>query len=1059
MPLGTLVVGVGGVGKGVINWVKRFVENEGDGSENIKFVCIDSTAQEDWYAFHSERKFYIDFSSEFCPLNQDPTPVYASIRKGEEYPFIGEWLSQEDAKQSPDNTIKPEGGLGQNRPAGRAVFFLTADSIYGKIAQAFDEMVGRYERQENISVGGENILWDVFVVGSPTGGTGSGCFIDTSNLVRKIINERGLRGVKLYGVVALPECFNSVFNDTKEILFKDARSFAFYRENARMMYAGWNPISIEYNNALFLENNFVFDFCFLVNGINDRVKLGSNAPMYGICPTIADFIWVTVKDRASTIHQVFRNDTTKISEVDESYRFSTFGITKFEFPYMDIVETFRYRLVNDIMSCLIRDDPNSSAGENEADLFFRQLKFTENIANYNRLQEVKISPPNSKEGFSHLIDMINCFKTNVPGKDVPFPNTGNHPVLKIQEVVDYTTSFFKRVINEDVINQCESELQQYLGSSAGANTYTVRGWIKSQKGLLLQIFESNLFEKVKGIFFDSGKNEFKKLSTAEPNILMIGFRFLKRVQESCKNFFDFMQKSLEEYTKNSPVDGQNKKVDKLKNKMLEKREETDKRVQQEFLREYQKLIELRVWFEFLQEYKNIANEMSRIAEKFWLLFGDPAEGWVNTISKAKDDSQKKYNDMLTFRRMLQNVPTIKQYPELGGKGEEKLYNRHVNDKGYLKEILGKMSWVFVMGKMPGIYELQLTVPEKLEQNATDAALTYVFSGTRIWAKVAEFDIKKFYEFTSTFLSEELRRVDLWTAIAYDYDPNSGLTPEKFAENQYDVIGESSKSLLSTKQRVSLEPYDARYCLSKFVSPPYPKETFEKIGKTFHDRFGRSAILEQSLERAAISLSISHKIPYLNWSGFEDYYKNYLGYFKRGGKIPVHIFPEERNASKLEKTLTRALPLAPKVVSVLKSMSDLRVFTLAYLFGILDGFEKKVNEKGDSTAPPHYVIEGENANGTPVSDGIDLGKINDILSVLKEYMKKDNEDARFIINSKLSEYLNSLPDKKRAVAALLNSVNKLNLNLGDNLRELEKRELENDMKDVFKAVINQVLKDM
>jgi hypothetical protein len=1053
MPKGSLVIGVGGTGKGVLNWLKRTLEEDGDGTENVKLLCIDSAALDQYYAFPASKKYYLDLtpnSKEFFMLNKNPVPVYQKIRNNKEYPFISEWLSAEDAKNSSDTTLTTEGGLGQNRVAGRAVFFLSADEVYSKIADTIDSLIGGTAHQVGSD---DDILWDIFIVGSPTGGTGSGCFIDTANLVRKIISEKTIKGAKLIGIIALPECFDKVFNDPNEVVFKDARSFAFYREVVRMMYANWNPINFEYSKGLEVNNQLFFDFCFLVNGANNKVNLGSEIPMFGVCPTISDFIFALIKDPGS-IHANLRNDITKLESSEPSSKFSTFGITKLLFPYKDIVNTFKYKFVHDLMSELTKDSPDISIGESEANQFLQGFKFTQSVLNYKSGKNVKIAPPNSPAGLSDLIDMINSFHTGVPGKDQIFPSTGNSPVRQIRESVEYTTSFFHRVSNQDVINQCEKDLNDYLGSKANLNFYTVHGWANHQKGLLLKAFEESLFEQVKNIFYDIAANDYKKLSQTEPNILMKGYKFLESVKESCTIFSDYINNEVKNYNKlGNPVDIQKGKVEKLKDEMLKNPEATDKSAQLDFIQEFQILLGLHVWFILLEEFKDVSTGLSEIAEKFWLLFGDPAKGWVNTLLNSIIKTEANLNDIVTLRKNLKDDPTRQYYPTPGSNGENKIYEDYVLDKGYLAKILNEMSWIFTEGETPRTYELQLKVPSKLVQSGEFQNITYAFSGVTKWAQVSEFDLGKFFDFAETFIGGELKNFNLWLAMSYDLNNNGSLSPENFAKQSLDYFVAASNPLLAVQEAIKAEYLEKSYYISSFISPESPVKADEIIADYFSSNLA-DKIIEKKFDRFALAISFKHKIPYQNWVRFEIVLNNYLRYLDQNN-FPIHAFPEEKNASFIENYLKtkfhqrRNKPINPKIVSVLKNKNDLQAFVLAYLFGILDSEFKQHEKPKDNLSPFHYVITGKGKTGIPFD--IDLGEIKDILGVMKEYMKKENSPARDILQSSLNQYLESLSNTGEELGNLFNVLNEKEFNLEPNL--------ETDLKDVFRVIIQETIEKL
>ncbi len=1024
---GTLVIGVGGTGKGAINWLKRNVEDRGTNLSNVKFLCIDSVV-EDQYAFVGDKPYYIDFgadSEEFLEMGSELLPIYEKIRKGKKYPFISEWLDQDDAINTPNDAIDTPEGRAQNRVAGRVDFFVNANNVDKKLQNAILEM-------SQGAKGIPNSTWDIFIIGSMVGGTGSGAFFDTAILTKKKSDELlGASKTSIYWIVATPDGYSRVFNDANEVPFKNARSFAFYRELSRLAIKPANSGHIKYTNAISADSGGLFNFCYII-GKSDAVDLGTVIPKNGVTPAIADFVYTLIQDPGNIHAGPFMKGRVK---VERKNKFSTFGVSQAIFDYKGSIDKFKLFLTKEVLEKLVQEEnAQVTQSETKAIQFLDGFRFSKYIVAFKKNTGVRVNPPT--KSINELIGMIGALST-ISGSPYVFPTfTPPDTITDIKKSVTYTTHFFHRVAHREVINEAGDILARYIGDKESRDFHQVRGWAKNQGTALVQNFEKQMYEAIKEIFWDSNKGTFKRLNSAQPNTLMIAYKFLSYIRNACKEFSKYLDKKIKDYGDNDPVARQKALVEDIERDMLKDPNNTDRNKQAEYLEEMQKLLYLEIWQVLLEEFRDISVSLSGVSEKFWVLFGDPSQGWVSCLNKAIEATNNKIEEVANVRTELKSVPTRIYLPEPESKGEQSIYKNYLDSDNRVDVLLNELGWAFVESKTnPGRYELHLISPKELVENPVSTALTYVFSNKHTTSDVGNFRIEKFYEKFEKDVKEALKPFSIWDALQYEFKYNNSKPKEIFVKEIIGKLSSLSKVLLPLTPNTQANSINYAAVLGHFLRTTAGNDlatlfdeslTFDKIN--FNDN------------RFVAFLQLELLIPYQNWADFSYISKSYYEFADKD-KFPIHIFKEEKNSLKIEKILrsqhyNRTQPICPEVVDLLRDWNSLKTFVLAYTLGILDKFKKHEND--DPILPEHYFISGQDSNG--IDRTIDLGKSEDIMEVMKNFFS-DNISQQ-IVKNLLSSFFKETPGLKNS---LKNALNTLDIRLKD-------KTLKQDLEDTFRAVI-------
>jgi len=202
----TVLVGVGGTGVEVLSRVRRLVE-ESYGSLKkfplISFLTIDT--DKDYKVSNPE--------AAGSPL-QDHEKHWASVSGREvsdimsnmpKYPWIESWFPKELER----NIGALEAGAGQIRACGRFAFFYN----YQRIKARFNEACSRVKGHENFMLDQYDIRvnsnsLNVFIVGSLSGGTGSGMILDLGYCLRDWLKGQG--SPLITAIVPMPNAFATI---------------------------------------------------------------------------------------------------------------------------------------------------------------------------------------------------------------------------------------------------------------------------------------------------------------------------------------------------------------------------------------------------------------------------------------------------------------------------------------------------------------------------------------------------------------------------------------------------------------------------------------------------------------------------------------------------------------------------------------------------------------------------------------------------------------------------------------------------------------------------------
>jgi len=342
----TVLVGVGGTGVEALSRVRRLAE-ESYGSLKkfplISFLTIDT--DKDYKVSNPE--------AAGSPL-QDYEKYWASVSGREvsdmmsnmsKFPWIESWFPKELER----NIGALEAGAGQIRACGRFAFFYN----YQRIKARFNEACDRVKGHENfmldnydIRVNGNGL--NVFLVGSLSGGTGSGMIIDLGYCLRDWLKGQG--SPLITAIVPMPNAFASIKVGDRVLAngyaaLMELSYFSDYRTEYVAQFS--NGLADEIRSKL-----PPFDFTYLVGTRNGD----SEFTLDQIREMIAQNIFLDLtSDFAPHKRSIRDNIKGAWAQADPGGRgypknFMSFGLSTIEIPVAQIRTTLSDRLGVDLMS-------------------------------------------------------------------------------------------------------------------------------------------------------------------------------------------------------------------------------------------------------------------------------------------------------------------------------------------------------------------------------------------------------------------------------------------------------------------------------------------------------------------------------------------------------------------------------------------------------------------------------------------------------------------------------------------------------------------------------------
>ncbi len=348
----TVLVGVGGTGAEVLLRVRRLIEESYGHLYKlpiVSFLWIDT--DKDYKIGNPE--------AAGSPL-RDNEKYWASVSGKEvsdimtnmsKFPWIESWFPQELER----NIGALEAGAGQIRACGRFAFFYN----YHKIKAQFNEACKRVKGHENfmqdqydIRVYSNSI--NIFLVGSLSGGTGSGMMLDLGYCIRDWLKGQG--SPLITAIAPMPNAFASI-NVGDRVL---ANGYAAlmelsYFSDHRTEYVA--QFSKGLSDEVRYKDRPPFDFTYLVGTKNGEVEFNLDQLREMTAQNI--FLDLT-SDFAPHKRSIRDNIKGSWAQADPGGRgypknFMSFGLATIEIPIAQIRATIFNRLAGDLVNWWINE--------------------------------------------------------------------------------------------------------------------------------------------------------------------------------------------------------------------------------------------------------------------------------------------------------------------------------------------------------------------------------------------------------------------------------------------------------------------------------------------------------------------------------------------------------------------------------------------------------------------------------------------------------------------------------------------------------------------------------
>lgn len=357
-PQPTLILGVGESGRHILTHLKKNIRDAGLGKipDSIQFLSIATgnlrrvrTPEQPQIAFAG-----VTLSdSELIDLNQDLNPLArADLSADSAY---DQWFDAAKLKASGVANLQLAQSTGLNRVLSRAglIQYLRGNR------DPEPDLLGSLKAAMRASYTQSAQTLYVVIVGS-TADDGGSLLLDLAYLVRKLKSELKLVNLNIVAHLASDQAIAALAPDQRTFR---VNSGATLRELERLQLASELGIPQRYGVPA-LDGEWPgkpFDAISLYDGSGT----GSNSPIIGVYPAIADIIALTV-DKASRRErwqQVQLEQVSTHAQEQDATRTLTInsgGIFQYRLPYMDLMDYFRLRYAAELITLLVMGPGGSS---------------------------------------------------------------------------------------------------------------------------------------------------------------------------------------------------------------------------------------------------------------------------------------------------------------------------------------------------------------------------------------------------------------------------------------------------------------------------------------------------------------------------------------------------------------------------------------------------------------------------------------------------------------------------------------------------------------------------
>lgn len=369
MPKRVLAIGVGGSGKTALTILKeRLEETYGEVPDNVVLLSLDTDDLREVDAFAGTQ-----LNPQIDDRGRDPEfrhvvsrpgvtmdTIFADMASGRSMAYM-HWLEKEKLSRILSPTEKDiRGGAQQRRPVGRVALFQRWDNpVYSSITDAIRRMYGEPEEEKAVDdVKIEQSKRQVFIIGSVAGGTGSGFMIDVANLVGHAVRSNSKwQSVDVSAIIVLPDAFSSYTSMMDDPTNLKPNSYAALRELDRFVrtHSDMLPYMVRYGGdlrSITWSTNQPVDHVYLVDTASPSavgdIDL-SGDPARGVFPIISDFVMAHIDQSLGDALASMRANAGLHYDKEKGWQYSSFNVMTYILPIDDIIESFAYRFLQEIL--------------------------------------------------------------------------------------------------------------------------------------------------------------------------------------------------------------------------------------------------------------------------------------------------------------------------------------------------------------------------------------------------------------------------------------------------------------------------------------------------------------------------------------------------------------------------------------------------------------------------------------------------------------------------------------------------------------------------------------
>jgi len=376
-----VIVGLGGTGQWVLTYLKKdLLElNNGVMPPNVRLLAFDTVSQAeaqkqvsgDFYSGdqaayeRAEKKIgavELEADTELAHIGGDCYPLAKEIERGE-HPPLG-WFDvdywERKAGLMRDNWILDR-GAGRFRQFGLLAVYkdLLGGPVRSEILKRLPAAIN-----EVLAVVKGNASFEVIVVSSVAGGTGSAMLVPFGVLARKMCGDRPVR---TRAIVVLPTAF-SAGKPNAEL---ELRGGAALRELARAMmppegyvaHANFLPGHREYESVAYTRP---FDGIYFVDGMRAGKPI-NNDPKYGVFPAVATWIRQILDDYSGVWFTNYVATNRAGAQANDPKRLAegvlgVFGVHSFYTPERTLRQTYRLKMADRVLREITDPKPVGPGG-------------------------------------------------------------------------------------------------------------------------------------------------------------------------------------------------------------------------------------------------------------------------------------------------------------------------------------------------------------------------------------------------------------------------------------------------------------------------------------------------------------------------------------------------------------------------------------------------------------------------------------------------------------------------------------------------------------------------